>query len=90
MKKILAVMLFLQIRQVITAGCLKGAGDTKFVAMVAFISITIIRPLGAWFFCYPLGLGLIGAWTGTLVDQCVRCMLNSMRFATGKWSKIEI
>ena len=88
--KVLAVMLFLQIRQVITAGCLKGAGDTKFVAMVAFISITIIRPLGAWFFCYPLGLGLIGAWTGTLVDQCVRCLLNSMRFATGKWSKIEI
>lgn len=88
--KILAVMLFLQIRQVITAGCLKGAGDTKFVAMVAFISITIIRPLGAWLFCYPLGLGLIGAWAGTLIDQSVRCILNSMRFATGKWSKIEI
>lgn len=88
--KILAVRLFLQIRQVITAGCLKGAGDTKFVAMVAFISITIIRPLGAWIFCYPLGMGLIGAWTGTLVDQCVRAGLNSMRFATGKWSKINI
>jgi len=88
--KILAVRLFLQIRQVITAGCLKGAGDTKFVAKVAFISITIIRPLGAWLFCYPLGMGLIGAWTGTLVDQCVRAGLNSMRFATGKWSQIEI
>ncbi len=88
--KILAIMLFLQIRQVITAGCLKGAGDTKFVAKVAFISVTIIRPLGAWLFCYPLGLGLIGAWAGTLVDQCTRCILNSMRFATGKWSEINI
>ena len=88
--KILAVMLFLQIRQVITAGCLKGAGDTRFVAKVAFLSVTIIRPLGAWLFCYPLGLGLIGAWAGTLIDQSVRCILNSMRFATGKWSKIDI
>lgn len=88
--KILAVMVFLQIRQVVTSGCLKGAGDTKFVAMVAFICVTIVRPLGAWIFCYPLGMGVIGAWTGTLVDQCLRCLLNSMRFNTGKWSKIEI
>lgn len=88
--KILAIRVFLQIRQVITAGCLKGAGDTKFVAMVAFISVTIVRPLGAWVFCYPLGWGLIGAWAGTLIDQCVRCVLNSMRFKTGKWSHIEI
>lgn len=88
--KILAIRVFLQIRQVITAGCLKGAGDTKFVAMVAFISVTIVRPLGAWVFCYPLGWGLIGAWAGTLIDQWVRCVLNSMRFKTGKWSHIEI
>lgn len=88
--KILAIMVFLQIRQVVTSGCLKGAGDTKFVAIVAFISVTIVRPLGAWIFCYPLGMGLIGAWTGTLIDQCLRCILNSMRFNTGKWSKIEL
>ena len=88
--KVLAVRVLLQIRQVITAGCLKGAGDTKFVAFVAFVSITIIRPLGAWVFCYPLGMGLVGAWIGTLIDQTVRCVLNSARFATGKWAKIEI
>lgn len=88
--KILAVIVFLQIRQVITAGCLKGAGDTKFVAMVAFISVTLVRPLFSWFLCYPLGFGLIGAWVGTLIDQFVRCILTSMRFSTGKWSKIEI
>ena len=88
--KILAIQVFLQIRQVITAGCLKGAGDTKFVAMVAFVSVTIIRPLSAWIFCYPLGFGLIGAWIGTSLDQGVRCLLTSMRFATGKWSKIDI
>ncbi len=88
--KILAIMLFLQIRQVITAGCLKGAGDTRFVAKVAFFSVTIIRPLGAWIFCYPLGLGVVGAWAGTLVDQTCRATLNSMRFKTGKWSQIDI
>ena len=88
--KILAVILFFQIDQVITSGCLKGAGDTKFVAKVAFISVAIIRPIAAWGFCYPLGLGLIGAWIGTLCDQLTRNVMNSKRFKSGKWSEIEL
>ncbi len=88
--KILAVILFFQIDQVITSGCLKGAGDTKYVAKVAFISVAIIRPLAAWTFCYPLGLGLVGAWIGTLSDQLCRNVMNSTRFRSGKWAEIKL
>lgn len=88
--KILAVILFFQIDQVITSGCLKGAGDTKYVAKVAFVSIAIVRPLAAYTFCYPLGLGLIGAWIGTLCDQLMRNTLNDRRFKSGKWTQIKI
>ena len=88
--KILAVILFFQIDQVITSGCLKGAGDTKYVAKVAFISVAIIRPLAAWSFCYPLGLGLIGAWIGTLCDQLTRNVMNASRFKSGKWAEIKL
>ncbi|MEG1894714.1 MAG: MATE family efflux transporter [Oscillospiraceae bacterium] len=88
--KILAVMIYFQIDQVITSGCLKGAGDTKFVAIVAFISVTLVRPLASYALCYPLGYGLVGAWLGTLLDQLVRNALNTYRFRSGKWSTIEI
>ena len=88
--RILAVILFFQIDQVITSGCLKGAGDTKFVAKVAFISVAIIRPLSSYTFCYPLALGLIGAWCGTLCDQLCRNVLNARRFKSGEWTKIKI
>ncbi|MBQ7816777.1 MAG: MATE family efflux transporter, partial [Oscillospiraceae bacterium] len=88
--KILAVILFFQIDQVITSGCLKGAGDTKFVAKVAFVSIAIIRPLSAYTFCYILGFGLVGAWFGTLCDQLCRNVLNDRRFKSGKWTEIKI
>lgn len=88
--RILAVILFFQIDQVITSGCLKGAGDTKYVAMVAFLSVTLIRPIAAYVFCYPIGWGLIGAWIGTLFDQLARNLLNSTRFRSGKWAEIKI
>lgn len=87
---ILIVIVFLQIDQVITSGCLKGAGDTKYVAKVAFVSVAIIRPLSSFIFCYPLGWGLIGAWIGTLCDQACRNVLNATRFKSGKWSQIKI
>lgn len=88
--RILAVILFFQIDQVITSGCLKGAGDTKFVAKVAFISVALIRPISSYTFCYPLALGLIGAWCGTLCDQLCRNVLNARRFKSGEWTKIKI
>ena len=42
--RILSVVLFMQIEQVVQFGCLRGAGDTKFTALVSFISVTFIRP----------------------------------------------
>ena len=88
--RILAIVLFFQIDQVITSGCLKGAGDTKYVAKVAFISVALIRPVSAYLLCYPLALGLIGAWVGTLCDQLCRNVLNTSRFKSGKWTQIKI
>ena len=68
--RILSVVLFMQIEQVVQFGCLRGAGDTKFTALVSFISVTFIRPGASWLLCYPVGLGLMGAWLGTAL-RCV-------------------
>lgn len=88
--KIIALIVILQVAQVIYGGCLRGAGDTRYTAMVSLISVTIIRPFSGWLFVYPLGLGLIGAWLGLTLDQFMRFMLTRLRFKSGKWQKIEL
>ncbi len=87
---ILTVVVFLQISQVVFSGCLRGAGDTKFTALVSLISVTLIRPGAGWLFCYPIGWGLFGAWVGLAVDQLSRFLFTYIRFKSGKWTKYEV
>ena len=86
----MAFIVLLQISQVIFNGCLRGAGDTRFVAVVSLISVTFVRPLSSWLFCYPIGWGLIGAWVGLTLDQLARFLLSRYRFGSDKWTNIQI
>lgn len=85
-----AVLVFLQISQVIYSGCLRGGGDTRFVALVSLISVAFVRPFAGWLFVFPLGLGLTGAWIGLAIDQSVRLSLTMWRFKSDKWMNIKI
>ena len=88
--KLMSVIVFAQVSQVIYSGCVRGAGDTRFAAMSSLISISILRPLTTFFFCNVVSLGVIGAWIAVTIDQCTRMILMRWRFASGKWSKIKI
>lgn len=79
-----------QTSQVVMSGCLRGAGDTVYVAMISFISVAIIRPFLTWVLCFPVGLGLSGAWITLIIDQCFRMIANMKRFSSGKWADITI
>jgi len=79
-----------QISQVVFSGCLRGAGDTMYVAIVSMVSIALIRPALSWYLCYPAGLGLIGAWYGVLIDQYLRLIFCGLRFSGAKWTKIKV
>ena len=80
----------LQIAQVIYMGCLRGAGDTLYTAVVSTVSVTIMRTLGSYVFGYVFGLGIIGIWFGVVADQLSRYLLASTRFRQGKWTQIKI
>ncbi len=87
---IMACTTHLQTSQVIISGSLRGAGDTRYVAVVSFLSIGIIRPLLTWLLCFPLGFGLIGAWVTLFLDQTLRFVANFVRFLSSKWMQIEL
>ncbi|MBR5745641.1 MAG: MATE family efflux transporter [Clostridia bacterium] len=78
------------ISQVIFNGSLRGAGDTKYVAITSAISIAVFRPVTAYILCYTCELGLYGAWISLLIDQYMRLAFSAYRFGTGKWAKVKI
>lgn len=85
-----AMSTHVQTSQVVLNGCLRGAGDTAYVAMVSLISIALVRPLLTWYLCFPVGMGIYGAWVALLVDQFFRFITSYKRFSSGKWTTIAL
>lgn len=79
-----------QTSQVVLSGCLRGAGDTVYVAITSFVSVALIRPALTWLLCFPLGFGLYGAWIALLIDQTFRLIFSLKRFSSGKWASISL
>ena len=87
---LLAIMSPAQISQVIFSGLLRGAGDTRYIAIISLICIGLIRPFTSWLYTYPLGLGLYGAWLAMVIDQYLRLILSFRRFSSGKWKTVKL
>ena len=90
MMRIIGVIVVFQIAQVIYMGCLRGAGDVLFTTIASTISITCMRPLCSYLFCYILKVGILGIWMGLIADQLCRYFLTSWRFKTGKWMHVKL
>lgn len=87
---LLALTMPAQISMVVYSGCLRGAGDTMFVAISSLLSIAIIRPAFTYIFAYLCGFGVSGAYGALLVDHYFRLLICWLRFKGGKWAKIQI
>lgn len=87
---IIACSTHFQTSQVVLNGCLRGAGDTFYVAATSLISIAILRPGLTWLLCFPLDIGLYGAWISLIFDQLFRFFASYTRFNSNKWSKIRL
>lgn len=85
-----ALCTHMQTSQVVCNGCLRGAGDTAYVAVISIVSVALVHPLLTWILCLSLGLGLYGAWMSLLVDQCFRLVTSYRRFSGGKWTTISL
>lgn len=83
--------------RVVYSGCLRGAGDVKYVAICSLISVTVLRPIFTYVFCYPINrampylqLAMIGPWIAFVLDAFIRDWLLLKRIDKGKWLKIEL
>ena len=83
--KMVAVIQPLQSTQFILTGALRGAGDTRYTAKVIFVTVMLVRPLIALAAVYLFQWGLTGAWVALVADQCLRTLLITLRYNSGKW-----
>ncbi len=83
--------------RVVYAGCLRGAGDVRYVALIALVGVGVLRPLLTWLFCFPLApvfpalfLAATGPWFSFLIDAMVRNYLLARRVRSGVWAHIKL
>lgn len=88
--KVIAVIQPCQSAQLILAGALRGAGDTKWPLYSTFAGIWGIRLSLSYLFVFKFHWGLLGAWLGITIDQVIRYGLLLVRFKQGKWKHIHL
>ncbi len=83
--------------RVVYAGCLRGAGDARYVAICALLSVAIVRPLLTYLFCYPINralpalqMAIVGPWTSFVIDAYIRDFLLHRRVESGHWMHIRL
>ena len=75
---------------IINNSALKGAGDTRFPALVGVCyAWTIFLPL-CWVFTRLLDWGVAGAWGGATVYICALGLTLYWRWKRNAWEKIDI
>ena len=79
-----------QTSSVVISGCLRGAGDNLYVAVVMIICVAILRPALSLLAVNVFGLGIIGAWGASVIDMFLRLVLAYRRFSGTKWHNIKV
>ncbi|MBQ1503881.1 MAG: hypothetical protein IIZ49_00665, partial [Oscillospiraceae bacterium] len=83
--------------RIVYSGCLRGAGDVRYVALCALLSVAIIRPIATYILCYPLRellpmleLTVTGPWAAFVLDSFVRDAMLMHRIRGGKWLTVRL
>ncbi len=87
---VLAAIQPFQTSSVVLSGSLRGAGDNLYVALIATICVSVVRPLMAVIAVYVLHLGLTGTWIFGLSEIALRFAFFYPRFASGKWKDKKV
>jgi putative MATE family efflux protein len=93
MLKIIALANPISNARFIYNSALRGAGDSRFVAVITFVGVLLIRPLISLILIIPqlpFQLGLAGVWIALSSDGLVCFGLSLLRFKQGKWETIKV
>ena len=90
MLKIIALVNVFMNARFIYVSALRGAGDAKFMAIITFIGMVVVRPLVGLLLVNQFNLGLTGVWIALSSDFMVSYFITMVRYRKGKWTTLEI
>ncbi|MCL1796229.1 MAG: MATE family efflux transporter [Clostridia bacterium] len=69
---------------------LRGAGDSRYTAIITFIGILLVRPLVSAVLVYVFHMGLVGIWIALISDAVVCFVFARRRWFTESWATIRV
>ncbi|HUW63057.1 MAG TPA: MATE family efflux transporter [Candidatus Bathyarchaeia archaeon] len=75
---------------IVASGALRGAGDTRWMAVATFVLNYFVFLPAAMLLAFSAGWGAIGAWTGATAYIVILSGFLFTRFARGQWQHIRI
>jgi putative MATE family efflux protein len=75
---------------IVLGGALQGAGDTRFQAVVAILTMWLLRLPVTYWFCLRLGYGAVAAWWTMAGTTVVQGLLIAAWFRRGSWRSTEV
>jgi putative MATE family efflux protein len=93
MLKIIALVNPVSNARFVYTAALRGAGDSRFAAVITFVGVLVIRPLVSLVLIvppFPFRLGLAGIWIALSSDGIACYLLSRFRFRQGKWETITV
>jgi MATE family multidrug resistance protein len=75
---------------IVFSSALKGAGDTKFVFLIALLVSSCVLVLPVYYFCVVRGYGIYTAWVILSVWVMTISVAFWWRFKVGKWRSMRV
>jgi len=72
---------------IVISGSLRGAGDIRWLMILTTVGVLAFEIFGAWALGFLWGLGLVGLWLATGIDESSRSMANYLRYRGSRWGK---
>ena len=76
--------------EMILAGGMRGAGDTRTPMYVTIAGVLLLRLPVVYLLAITLGWGLAGVWWGTAIDWTGRTILLWLLFRRGHWKTLRL
>jgi Na+-driven multidrug efflux pump len=88
--KIVAIMQVPLAITMVLEGSLKGAGDTRFLLLVTFAGMWMVRVPLSSLFSYGLGLPLVFVWAVMVIDWFTRMTILLFRYRSERWQRAKV
>jgi len=93
MLRIIAIANVFSCSRFVYTSALRGAGDSRFVAVITLIGVLLIRPILSFILVMPpmpFRLGLAGIWIALSSDGIICFFIARARFKQDKWANIKV